>query len=65
MQPELKLFDTELLALVQETRRVAESIDDCEISARLIEIADDILGLAYLGDRSNKDEFAEALRALD
>jgi hypothetical protein len=58
-------FDNDLLALAQETRRVARSIDDLAIAARLFEVADQVLQLAYLGDRSNKAELTNALACLD
>lgn len=65
MQSASQLFDSDLLALAQETRRVAELIHDPAITARLFEMADQLLQLAYLGDRSNKTELANALACLD
>lgn len=64
MQRQSELFDGELVALAQETRRVANSIDNSEVRARLVEIADDVIGLAYFGDRSNDDAFAAARAGL-
>ena len=60
MQTVSPLFDSELIALARETRRVAGTVDASTISARLYEIAGEVLGLAYLGDRSNKAELSEA-----
>jgi hypothetical protein len=65
VQPASQLFDTDVLTLAQDTRRVAESIDDPKLAARLYQIADEVLCLAYLGDRSNTAELADALTHLN
>ena len=65
MQHRSDLFDSELVTLARETRRVADSIDNAEIRARLLAIAEEVLKLAYHGDKSNVDEFAAALARLD
>jgi hypothetical protein len=43
--------DQGLIALVQETRRVAETITDTAIRTRLLEIADEVLDLASSRDK--------------
>ena len=47
MQPTDDQFDQELSSLARETRRVAESIADPALRSRLIEIANEMLALAF------------------
>jgi replicative DNA helicase len=44
--------DVELIALADETRRVADSIEESAIRVRLIEIANEILELAHAQTKS-------------
>ena len=47
MQPTENGFDQELASLARETRRVADTIEEPEIRARLIEISNEMLELAF------------------
>jgi hypothetical protein len=45
-------YDEGLIALVQETRRVAETMMDAAIRSRLLEIANEVLDLASPREKS-------------
>jgi hypothetical protein len=52
VRPEKDRCDQELASLARETRRVADSINESAIRARLIEIADELFDLASPREKS-------------
>jgi len=52
VQPEDPLSDCELASLARDTRDLAAAISEPAIRDRLIEIADELFGLAYPREKS-------------
>jgi hypothetical protein len=52
VRPEKDRCDNELVSLARETRRVAHSISESAIRARLFEIADELFDLASPREKS-------------